>query len=623
MNSIISKYIQLSFLFTAIFLLTDLHAQRRSSSRSSSNDTTSVRSSKSERQRTPRNPAPARTRARTSERTITSFGDANQYIGSWTFESLFVPDIVDQVEDDSTGELVDIEIEEVEAGQELDGMMVDEDSDVEELNEMDFVLEIYEDGNAAFIFDTVLAVFTWTADDEAIYFEVSDTSEFTDFTYDTDDDGDPILYVSQFVEPSCDDSTFIEDGEVDYEYDALTAESCADSANAVWSPGGLTVMTLVPAEPEFDSFEDAVSAYEDTEGRTITSARKRKKRGKRKRGGIGRSIRNVGRKVARKAKSAKPRKAARRVGRSARKRFKKTVKHTANFSKNFGSNAMGWAGNAANAMGSLVNDAWKDAVMRTALDANKKFNNAIKQVPGAADCFENNQQFKNALNKALSGQSMSSAETRAIFTAILYDCNAFYNLAKEVNRLGMKSIWVGGGGTVAAGFGAGRSVAFGISLTDIVNKKSVPSIAMCYVENSFIGISAGAGGEATIAWGTDEPQNSSGRSIDFSAGAAFAVGVGTSCSIQMPTWQKPGGRFLGHSISVSPGGKFEVDISVGMGCTRVVHITGGGKIYDCYIIVPEHILKQFEQEKLVPGFKILDDFKNKDNILYPNIVLKG
>ena len=61
-------------------------------------------------------------------------------------------------------------------------------------------------------------------------------------------------------------------------------------------------MTLVPAEPEFDSFEDAVSAYEDTEGRTITSARRRKKRGKRKRGGIGRSIRNVGRKVARKAK---------------------------------------------------------------------------------------------------------------------------------------------------------------------------------------------------------------------------------------------------------------------------------------------------------------------------------
>ena len=91
----------------------------------------------------------------------------------------------------------------------------------------------------------------------------------------------------------------------------------------------------------------------------------------------------------------------------------------------------------------------------------------------------------------------------------------------------------------------------------------------------------------------------------------------------MPTWRKPGGRFLGHSISVSPGGKFEVDISVGMGCTRVVHITGGGKIYDCYIIVPEHILKQFEQEKLVPGFKILDDFRNKDNILYPNILLKG
>ena len=623
MKSIISKYFQLSFLFTIIFLLTDLHAQRRSTSRGSSNDTTSVRSSKSERQRTPRNSAPARTRARASERTITSFGDANQYIGSWTFESLFVPDIVDQVEDDSTGELVDIEIEEVEAGQELDGMMVDEDSDVEELNEMDFVLEIYEDGNAAFVFDTVLAVFTWTSDDEAIYFEVSDTSEFTDFTYDTDDDGDPILYVSQFVEPSCDDSTFIENDEVDYEYDALTAESCADSANAVWSPGGLTVMTLVPAEPEFDSFEDAVSAYEDTEGRTITSARRKKKRGKRKRGGIGRSIRNVGRKVARKAKSAKPRKAARRVGRSARKRFKKTVKHTANFSKNFGSNAMGWAGNAANAMGSLVNDAWKDAVMRTALDANKKFNNAIKQVPNAASCFKNNQQFKNAINKALSGQSMSSAETRAIFTTILYDCNAFYALAKEVNRLGMKSIWVGGGGSVAAGFGAGRSVAFGISLTDIVNKKSVPSIAMCYVENSFIGISAGAGGEATIAWGTDEPQNSSGRSIDFSAGAAFAVGVGTSCSIQMPTWQKPGGRFLGHSISVSPGGKFEVDISVGMGCTRVVHITGGGKIYDCYIIVPEHILKQFEQEKLVPGFKILDDFKSKDNILYPNIVLKG
>ena len=49
---------------------------------------------------------------------------------------------------------------------------------------------------------------------------------------------------------------------------------------------------------------------------------------------------------------------------------------------------MGWAGNAANAMGSLVNDAWKDAVMRTALDANKKFNNAIKQVPNAASCLQ-------------------------------------------------------------------------------------------------------------------------------------------------------------------------------------------------------------------------------------------
>ena len=115
MKSIISKYFQLYFLLTVIFLLTDLHAQRRSSSRNSSNDTTSVRSSKSERQRTLRNAAPSRTRARTSERTITSLGDANQYIGSWTFESLFVPDIVDQVEDDSTGELVDIEIEEVEA----------------------------------------------------------------------------------------------------------------------------------------------------------------------------------------------------------------------------------------------------------------------------------------------------------------------------------------------------------------------------------------------------------------------------------------------------------------------------------------------------------------------------
>ena len=139
---------------------------------------------------------------------------------------------------------------------------------------------------------------------------------------------------------------------------------------------------------------------------------------------------------------------------------------------------------------------------------------------------------------------------------------------------------------------------------------------MCYVENSFIGISAGAGGEATIAWGTDEPQNSSGRSIDFSAGAAFAVGVGTSCLFKC-LLEKPGGRFLGHSISVSPGGKFEVDISVGMGCTRVVHITGGGKIYDCYIIVPEHILKQFEQEKLVPGFKILDDFKTKTTYYTP------
>ena len=132
MKSIISKYFQLSFLFTFIFLLTDLHAQRRSSSRSSSKDTTSVRSSQSERQRSGnRGNSSNRTRSRTSERTITSFGDANQYIGSWTFESLFVPDIVDQVEDDSTGELVDIEIEEVEAGQELDGMMVDEDSDVE------------------------------------------------------------------------------------------------------------------------------------------------------------------------------------------------------------------------------------------------------------------------------------------------------------------------------------------------------------------------------------------------------------------------------------------------------------------------------------------------------------
>ena len=71
------------------------------------------------------------------------------------------------------------------------------------------------------------------------------------------------------------------------------------------------------------------------------------------------------------------------------------------------------------------------------------------------------------------------------------------------------------------------------------------------------------------------------------------------------------------------GGKFEADISVGMGCTRVVHITGGGKMYDCYIILPEHILKQFEQEKIAPGFKILDDFRSKDTILYPNIVLKG
>ena len=184
-------------------------------------------------------------------------------------------------------------------------------------------------------------------------------------------------------------------------------------------------------------------------------------------------------------------------------------------------------------MGSLVNDAWKDAVMRTALDANKKFSNAIKQVPNAASCFTDNQQFKNALNKALSGQSMSSAETRAIFTTILYDCNAFYALAKEVNRLGMKSIWVGGGGTVAAGFGAGRSIAFGISLTDIVNKKSLINAAR---------IVACSGGSTNAALHLPALANEIG--IDFDIMDVAKIFKETPYIADL----KPGGKYLAKDL---------------------------------------------------------------------------
>ena len=102
-----------------------------------------------------------------------------------------------------------------------------------------------------------------------IYFEVTDTSEIVDLTYDTDEDGDPILYLATFDDPTCMDSTFIDDDETDYEYDAYTAESCADSANGVWDEGGFAILTLVPAAQEYPTFADALADYEDVDGRSV------------------------------------------------------------------------------------------------------------------------------------------------------------------------------------------------------------------------------------------------------------------------------------------------------------------------------------------------------------------
>ena len=90
--------------------------------------------------------------------------DASQYIGSWTYESIFVADAIDEVEDDSTGLMIEVELEEVEENDEVGGYVVDEDADLGEVDEMDFVLEIYDDGNAAFIYDTSLAIFSWSSD---------------------------------------------------------------------------------------------------------------------------------------------------------------------------------------------------------------------------------------------------------------------------------------------------------------------------------------------------------------------------------------------------------------------------------------------------------------------------
>ena len=628
MTHFISDYFKTFFLFFICFILTDAYGQRRSSSSSSKSDTSSVRSSQSSRQGTTRNSS---SRTRTSERTITSMTtNASQYVGSWTYESIFVADPIDVVEDDSTGLMIEVELQEVEENDEVDGYVVDEDADLGELDEMDFVLEIYDDGNAAFIYDTSLAIFSWSSDDEAIYFEVTDTSEIVDLTYGTDEDGDPIIYLATFDDPSCMDSTFIDDDEIDYEYDAYTSESCADSANGVWDPGGFAILTLVPAVQEYPTFADALADYEDVDGRSVTSARKKKK--KKKRGGFGKAFKKVKKSVAKKAKRARPKKAIRKAGRKVRKNVRRAAKHTARFSKKVGNNALGWAGNAADAMGNLIEDAWKDAILRTALDANKKFKGSINAVPGVVDDFVNNTKFINAINSALSGNSSgrvaSSGRTmHGMDEAVIQEM--FVDLAEGSLRdlaLGLrnnvKGLFIGAGGSVAAGFGAGKSVMFGISIEDLINKVKTPTVVMAYVENSFIGFSAGAGGEAVVAWTTDAPQGSSGMSIDFNAGVSAAVGVGTSCSIQMPTRKKIGGRFLGHSISVSPGSKFEVDVSVGMGCTRIVDFKRG-EFHDCIIIIPKHIIEQLEQQNFIPGFKILDENFQKENDIYPGIILKG
>ena len=149
MTHFINKYLKTFFLFFICFILTDVYGQRRSSSSSLKSDTSSVRSSQSSRQGTTRNSS-SRTRTRTSERTISSMTtNASQYIGSWTYESIFVADPIDEVEDDSTGLMIEVELQEVEENDEVDGYVVDEDADLGEVDEMDFVLEIYDDGNAA------------------------------------------------------------------------------------------------------------------------------------------------------------------------------------------------------------------------------------------------------------------------------------------------------------------------------------------------------------------------------------------------------------------------------------------------------------------------------------------
>ena len=198
------------------------------------------------------------------------------------------------------------------------------------------------------------------------------------------------------------DSTFIDDDETDYEYDAYTAESCADSANGVWDEGGFAILTLVPAAQEYPTFADALADYEDVDGRSVTSARKKKK--KKKRGGFGKAFKKVKKSVAKKAKRAKPKKAIRKAGRKVSRNVKRAAKHTARFSQKVGKNALGWAGNAANAMVILSKMPGK-MVLRTALNANKKFKGSIDAVPGVVDDFVNNTKFINAINSALSGNS--------------------------------------------------------------------------------------------------------------------------------------------------------------------------------------------------------------------------
>ena len=228
--------------------------------------------------------------------------------------------------------------------------------------------------------------------------------------------------------------------------------------------------------------------------------------------------------------------------------------------------------------------------MSIAKDATNAYNAQIK----LAEEFGNQLMNSPAYDTMANILASKGTPTLEQFSNVLDECDLMGKMMEDLNKKGMKSFFVGLSGSLSAFDGVETSIAFAVSIKDMLivwddlkhfREPSVePNMAIQATVSRIYGTQYGTDWDVVFGWNTDEPQDTYGEFWDFSLGIEiFGGSLSSSSAISKPVikWDKvSGGRYLGQGFSIGKGEPLGADFTFGRGICCISHINNNMK-YRC------------------------------------------